>query len=32
MDISVGHLPSGIYTVTVRGDNVDLQKTIPILK
>lgn len=32
MDLPVAKLPSGIYTVTIRGENVDLQRTIPIIK
>jgi len=32
MDIPVFTLPSGIYIVTIRGNNVDLQKTIRIIK
>jgi hypothetical protein len=32
MDLPADKLPSGIYTVVVRGDNVDLSKTIRILK
>lgn len=31
-DIGVAALPSGIYIVTVRGDGVDLRKTISIIK
>lgn len=32
MDLPVASLPSGIYNVIIKGDNVDLQKTIRILK
>ncbi len=32
VDIPVARFPSGLYIVTIRGDNVDLQKTIRILK
>ncbi len=31
-DLSVALLPSGIYIVTVRGDGVNLKKTIAIIK
>ncbi|HEV7783553.1 MAG TPA: MBG domain-containing protein [Chitinophagaceae bacterium] len=32
VDMPVATLPSGIYTVSIRGNGVDLQKTIPIIK
>lgn len=32
MDIPVGQLPSGIYTVTIKGNDVDLKKTIPVIR
>jgi hypothetical protein len=31
-DIYVGNLPSGIYVVTIKGDGVDLQKTVPVIR
>jgi hypothetical protein len=31
-DLFISTLPTGIYTVTVRGDGVDLKKTIAIMK
>jgi trimeric autotransporter adhesin len=31
-DIPVSRLPSGLYIVTIRGEGVDLQKTIRIIK
>lgn len=32
MDVPVGTIPSGIYVVAVRGNGVDLKKTIAIVK
>lgn len=31
-DIYVGNLPSGIYVVTIKGDGVDLHKTVPVIR
>ena len=31
-DMEVSTIPSGIYIVTLKGDGVDLKKTIPIIR